>query len=114
MNCRPGDLARVVGLHPLFGLNDKIVQLANLPPVVWSAGAAPQWRFEKPIFFLTSRNVVDASGTRYFAGEKVGIDAMADANLRPIRPQPDEAVDEMVHLVGAAPRTLTEVREVVS
>jgi hypothetical protein len=109
MNCRPGDLAFIVGLPALFGLNDKPVKLANLPPVIWMPGTPPQWRLEAPVFFRATRNVVDLAGTRYFAGDLVGIDALADGNLRPIRDPGADAVDEMVQRVGRAPMTLTEI-----
>lgn len=111
MNCRPGDLARIVGLHPACGLNDKIVKLRNESPVIWVEGAAPQWKLEERVSFVADRNVMDLSGTRYFAGELVYVDALADSCLRPIRDPGSDAIDEMVAKVGPAPMTLTEVLE---
>lgn len=42
-----------------------------------------------------------------------GLFAYPDAHLRPIRPQSDDAVDQMVAKLGPVPMTLTEAREVI-
>lgn len=112
MNCRPGELAFIFGLHAALNLNDRPVQLANEPWFMF--GGVPHWRLEQPI-----ETTVSASGTNWFTGQYIPkgstgvIYEVPDENLRPIRDPGEDAVDQMVLLMGAAPRTLTGVREVV-
>lgn len=111
MNCRPGDLARIVGLHPCLRLNDKIVKLADEPPFMQLG--APHWRLETPIELTLEVNAFNSlSGERWSRGSKVVLEEVPDQHLRPIRDPGSDAVDEIVARVGAAPKTLTEVREV--
>lgn len=111
MNCRPGDLARIVGLDPRLGLNDKIVHLRNEPPFI--AYGAMSWNLEEPLLVtLPSAGVNLNTGYVYLKGEVLRSTYMADAYLRRIDDPGDDAVDEMVAKVGPAPVTLTEVREV--
>lgn len=113
MNCRPGELAFIFGLHQALNLNDRPVQLANEPWFLY--GGIAHWKLAQPI-----ETTVSANGTNWFTGEyipkgSVGvIYEVPDVHLRPIRDPGDDAVDEMVLKLGAAPKTLTEVHEAVS
>jgi hypothetical protein len=111
MNCRPGDLARVVGLDARLGLNDKIVRLTNAP--AFMLDGMPHWHLEAPVrTVLPTPGISMGNGALVPAGVPLIARSLPDEYLRPIRPQAHDAVDEMVRLVGAAPKTLTEVREV--
>lgn len=113
MNCRPGDLARIVGVDPRLKLNDRFVKLADQPSFIFMG--VPHWRLEQEIAMRLEVSGFSAlTGEMWFKGQHVVLCEVPDCNLRPIRPQPDEAVDEIVDLVGAAPKTLTEVREATS
>lgn len=112
MNCKPGDLAIVVRFPLARGILGMPVRLADDPP--FYIGSAPFWSVVAPVPVVYDRSCVDARGNEINAGANLKIRAFADECLRPIRPQSDDAVDEMVRRVGAAPRTLTEVREVIS
>lgn len=109
MNCRPGDLAFIVGVHPALNLNGRPVRLAASPAFLLAG--EPHWKLETP---LVTRPT--AGGTNVFTGQYIPKDSicrveeMPDMYLRPIRPQRNDAVDEMVRLVGPAPMTLTELR----
>lgn len=111
MNCRPGDLARIVGTDVRLGLNDRIVKLTNDAPKV--VAGRPHWRLEEPIRVVLSMAGINPLGQVFERGECLIARFLDDANLRPIRDPGADAVDEMVRLVGAAPKTLTEImREV--
>ena len=81
MNCRPGDMAIITGVLPTsigFECNGMIVQCVELfndhyGSYSWLVNPKPR-----------------------------GFCAVADACLRPIRDPGDDAVDEMVQLVGEA------------
>lgn len=110
LNCRPGDLARIVNMDPRLSLNDKIVRLRNLPP--FSAHGEICWHLDEPLLVkLPTAGVNMSTGDFYFAGQVLRSSFMADAYLRRIDAPSDDAVDEMVKLVGPAPMTLTEVLE---
>jgi hypothetical protein len=93
MNCKPGDLAIIV-VSPL-------PQYIGLPVTVLHAGfprdyAAPYKHFaNKPVWIVRSSSLV---AVRPFPGSESRVMdtefAVPDAALRPIRPQPDDAVDE--------------------
>jgi len=113
LNCKPGDLARVVGWAPRLGLNDHVVLLAKEQPFllydVW------HWRLAKPLdFVLGAGGKNRLTGEQFVPGQPVQVLELPDYCLRPIRDPGDDAVDEMVRKVGAAPKTLTEVREALS
>jgi hypothetical protein len=110
MNCRPGDLARIVGLDPRLGLNDRIVKLCDASPLVVEGYVS--WRLEQPLEVrLVQSGIYLATGEIFPAGSVLRSLHMADDCLRPIRDPGSDAVDEMVKRVGPAPMTLTEVLE---
>lgn len=104
MNCRPGDLAYIVS--PDFLPYDRkfvtCIEVFGAHPAHPELG--PCWTVKPegwtPPFW--SVRLVD------------GLFGYPDSMLRPIRDSGDDAVDEIVRKVGAAPKTLTEVREVTS
>lgn len=109
MNCRPGDLAVVVRFPEALGLLGLPVQLASEPP--FYVGSDPFWNVAAPVPVVYEVDCVDARGNGIAAGATHTIRAFADSCLRPIRPQSDDGVDEIVLLVGPAPMTLTEIWE---
>lgn len=99
MNCRPGDLARVVGLDSRLGLNDRFVKLLNDSP--WYLDGIPHWRLEEPIrIVLPGDGVSMTTGRLYSAGERLVAYSLADRYLRPIRDPGDDAVDETLIYAG--------------
>lgn len=93
----------------MLGLNDHFVTLQQQPPMHVSGWIL--WRFEQPICIVAPLAVHDITGTVLPAGQRLKIAHMADQHLRPIRPQADDAVDEIIQRVGIAPMTLTEVMQ---
>lgn len=106
MNCRPGDLARVVAPGYFIRCSCGVSTLVVKPDtfVVCAKPFADGW------FLAEALPVAGtwACGAGPFTGT---CGSLPDSLLRPIRSQPDDVVDEMVALVGPAPKTLTEVRE---
>lgn len=102
MNCRPGDLARIVGTDARLGLNDRIVKLTNDAPM--TVAGSPHWRIEEPIRVVLSMPGINALGQVFDQGERLIARFLADANLRPIRDPGDDAVDEVLVRVGAPAR----------
>lgn len=93
MNCRPGDLARIVGMPgPLREANDRIVRLKNQPPMIDEKGQ-PLWRLESRVDFVALGNA-KSNGVAFWVGTPLTIDELQDKYLRPIRPQADDATDE--------------------
>lgn len=92
MNCKPGDLARVVGLPKQLQLgNNRIVRLKNLPPV--EIEGLPCWELEDTLQFnLVGKIHTHKDDFRY--GDPVCLDAVPDQYLRPIRDPGDDAKDE--------------------
>lgn len=85
MNCKPGDLA--VFVRSYCGNEGKIVRCIRL--VDWP----PRYGYESvESVWETDRPVRDTWGETTFMA--------LDSYLRPIRPQPDDAVDEMVQKLG--------------
>lgn len=86
MNCKPGDLARVISIPQTrgTGLDDVIIKVTHLDGVT-DDGTLPAWAYEGPK--LTHRK-----------GPTVGrvVTAIADHVLRPIRDPGEDAVDEML------------------
>ena len=109
MNCRPGDLARIVGTPAGLGLNNHFVTLKKQPPVFY--GDCAHWALEEPVYFTASYILVDVVGKFSPPGTRVSVESIADENLRPIRDPGRDAIDEMVQKLGPAAKTLTEVRE---
>ena len=104
MNCKPGDIAIIYrtrapdGTHyTLDEIQDRIVQVAE--PL--DLDGIPGW------WLADVRRVKAASGyTNHLdididPGDTVGIQALPDACLRPIRDPGDAAVDEMVQMFTA-------------
>lgn len=83
MNCRPGDLAFIVGAEAYLGINDKIVRLSRKPAEY--IGSHAFWILERPFRITVAVNVKDARGSTLAAGQDSLVNRVADANLRPIR-----------------------------
>lgn len=88
MNCKPGDLAIIV--KSWAGNEGKIVQCVKYLGILATSDAfgnttnEPCWAIDRPL--------QDAVG---------GVDnILCDDQLRPIRPQPDDAVDEVIQRIG--------------
>jgi hypothetical protein len=95
MNCKSGDLAMVMRGFPELN-RGRVIRVTTVDVLVGAVTNTPMWRYEG-----------DLDGQ--FGGRCACI---ADACLRPIRDPGDDEVDEIVKKLGAAPKTLTEVREV--
>lgn len=110
MNCRPGDLARVVApgylLRCWCGVRTLVVKPDTM--VICATQFADGWYLAEPLKVDTTWACGDGERLSGTAG------SLPDSLLRPVRDPGPDAVDEMVNLVGAAPKTLTEVREVTS
>lgn len=92
MNCKPGDLAVLVGLKPqLIEAVGRIVQLKNQPPI--TINCEPCWELTEPVNF-NMRASGTSHGMRFEAGEAVYFDVIRDKHLRPIRDPGDDAEDE--------------------
>lgn len=109
MNCRPGDVARIVGTCPHLRINDRFVKLANEP--CFLLFGVVHWRLEE-----TLETQVACDGYNIFTGEFIPAGSIGliveipDENLRPIRG--DGVTDgEVRELYEPAPST-AEVREV--
>jgi hypothetical protein len=108
MNCRPGDLARIVGLPGELRLNDHFVSLADQPPFM--VHGCPHWALEKPLdFTLGIGGTNSVTGERFYAGQPVRITELPDYCLRPIRDPGPDAVDEMVRGVSCVVKRTGEV-----
>jgi hypothetical protein len=110
LRCKPGDLAVIAFHDQVPAVVGKPVQLTNEPP--FYIGSQAFWHLAESFVMIWPADSADARGRKIRAGVPHVVLSMADRCLRPIRPQADDAVDEMVRLVGEAPKTLTEVREV--
>ena len=98
MNCKPGDLARLVNLpKSLSKANDRFVKLKNQPPVMIDGELG--WELEERVKFTMTGNAT-RNGVLFREGDAVYFDVMQDRNLRPIRDPGDDAVDEMVAKLG--------------
>ena len=92
MNCKPGDLAWIVGLHPSLGeAEGRIVQLVDAPPVVYEG--EPSWQLTKRVDITLVGNG-RLGDQRFYLGESVWFDQLQDKYLRPIRDPGDDASDE--------------------
>ncbi len=107
MNCQKGDLARVIAPGrmsrcPVCRTAEVVVKPLTIVRVTEHDGTV--WLLEEPL-----------SGTHDFACGSVlqwNCRGLSDDILRPIRDPGVDEVDEMVRIVGAAPKTLTEILEV--
>jgi hypothetical protein len=104
LNCRPGDLARVVGVEAATGLADRFVRLADEAPHL--RGGAWYWRLAPAILCTPLANCHRADGVIVPAGTTVSIDNIADTHLRPVRDPGPDAVDEILQRIGAPVGTL--------
>ena len=82
MNCRPGDLARVIDdpAARVVGIVDRIFKLTVLCGTT-DYGNSPAWAYEGPM-------IESPFGTRF--------EGISDEILRPIRDPGDDAKDEML------------------
>jgi hypothetical protein len=98
MNCKQGDLAVIVCvITPLCNPNlGRFVEVLT-PRVI---DGIPGWKVR-----MIGRPGVNNAGHERWEG------GIRDIFLRPIRDPGPNAVDEIVRSIGAAPKTLTEVRE---
>jgi len=106
MNCRPGDLAlvRSPGLRMQCVCGHYVVCVKPGTPVVCKEFVGRYWRIEETLHF----DVTGPCGARAVGST----DGVADEMLRPIRDPGDDAVDQVVQRLGAAPK-VDMPREVV-
>ena len=98
MNCKPGDLARLVNLpRALSNAADRFVKLKDQPPVLIDGDMG--WELEERVRFTMTGNTT-RNGLNFNEGDAVYFDVMQDKYLRPIRDPGDDAVDEMVAKLG--------------
>ena len=95
MNCRPGDLARVIAPGrmtrcPLCGIEGVAIKPDTMVVVTTHDGIA--WRLDKPVL----NDVQLSCGVAIY----IICHALSDDILRPIRDPGDNAVDEMLIRVG--------------
>lgn len=91
MNCKQGDLARVVGfVGGAAGLNDRIVRCERFYVVNNTDG----WVLADPLVSKVIEPYHDFSGTNYYPGDIAKHGWVADYHLRPIGNPGDDAVDE--------------------
>lgn len=108
LHCRPGILAFIVDVHPAFGINGRMVKLADEP--AFQLAGVPHWRLEERLpITMTGCGVDIVTGEFLPVGGRYWTNEVPDHNLRPIGKPGDDAVDEMVRLVGAAPPTAAEI-----
>lgn len=98
MNCKPGDLARLVNLpRALSNAADRFVKLKDQPPVLIDGDMG--WELEERVNF-NMHGQATRNGVLFMHGDAVYFDVMQDRYLRPIRDPGDDAVDEMVQRLG--------------
>jgi hypothetical protein len=96
MNCKPGDLAIITGLHPAVdAANGRIVRLADAAPV--SVNGEPAWILAERVEVVLLANG-RSFNQQFWIGETVWFDRLQDKYLRPIRDSDGE--DEMLRLAG--------------
>jgi len=102
MNCRPGILAFIVDLPDAFGINGRVVKLADAP--AFEFAGLPHWRLEERLNINLRRSGFNkVTGELLIAGDHYWTNEIPDRNLRPIgKPGDvsDDAVDEMVRGVS--------------
>jgi hypothetical protein len=94
MNCKPGDLARLVGFAPDLKMNDKLVKLADKEPV--TIGGIAQWALAEKLRVQVPSAVRLrlSNGSVFHPGDIIHLSTLADKHLRPIRDPGDDAVDQ--------------------
>lgn len=101
LNCRPGDLARVVGLPPSCRLgNDRFVKLKNEPAFI-GHGGDPCWKLEEAFTFAMAADAQSVwTGEVFVEGQLVYVYELEDKYLRPIRggETPEESIEAMKRL----------------
>lgn len=105
MNCKPGQLARIISTpeNDRYGFTNLVIRVTNEVPVYKTVfgliiDSEPGWEYEGEPFERTCRDPGCPCGnTNIFI-----IDAFADRVLRPLDDPDDDAVDEMVKIVGPA------------
>ena len=96
MNCRPGDLARVVRMpNVMRAANDRFVRLTDEPAFL--LGSDWTWRLTEPLEVVLLGNCTQG-GVQFWIGETVVVTELQDEYLRPIRDQPGE--DEILRIAG--------------
>lgn len=91
MNCKPGDLAVIVGMPPqLAEARDKFVRLTNEPPEILNG--EPIWRLTERVNFVLVGNG-QRNGVKFYIGESVWFEQLQDKYLRPIRDPGDDEAD---------------------
>jgi hypothetical protein len=98
MNCKPGDLAVIKWIHPAYSeLHGRVVRLSNEPP--YSYLGDQTWNFAEAVeFAITMDGIVN--GRNLSIGDWGSLGALQDKYLSPIRDPGDDAVDEMVLMLG--------------
>ena len=106
MNCKPGDIARIV--NSKYGNNDKLVLVIE----PWAGNPFPKGTKHRDEQGVLWRRVaqsfcwkVEALGSPIVksSGKGYTVCPMPDVHLRPLRDPGSDAVDEMVSRVGPAP-----------
>lgn len=102
MNCKPGDLAVIVGFSPAHPhLTGRIVEVIELAPVGCDF-KLPDGKSHRPCpvgeWVIRFQNAVDLSVVRGRANALYA--ACHDSKLRPLRDPGEDATDEMLLLVG--------------
>lgn len=98
MNCKPGDLAIIVGATKAPDNNGKIVEVVR-PAVAGEVMFGLRVRPREASWIVRSIGsplTITLAGIPYQSHER----PYQDRFLRPIRPQPDDATDEMVLIAG--------------
>lgn len=96
MNCKPGDLARIVCPQPqLAELRDRIVRVIEECDIA----GEPGWVLAKrENFVMVGAGRSTITDEKFGIGTPVYVDRLQDKYLRPIRPNDDE--DEMLRIAG--------------
>lgn len=104
LNCRPGDLAWIVGVAPACReLNDRIVKLKDQPPFTDIYGDVC-WELEEILVFRISTAMRHPlTGENFDVGAKVSLGNIEDKYLRPIRggethEESTKAIRELHHI----------------
>lgn len=102
MNCKPGDLAVIVGFSPKHPhLTGRIVEVIEMAPVGMGFRLPDgKWHLPCPAneWVIRFQNPVDLSVVR---GRSSGIYAAChDSKLRPLRDPGEDATDEVVERLG--------------
>ncbi len=100
MNCKPGDLARIIA-HPdtiYFGIVDRIIRVRELRYV--DDGSVAAWTYDPPVIISPRVFAIDPS--------VAAANFVPDKYLKPIDNPPDNAVDESARWLPPVPQTEKE------